>query len=45
MEKKITKRLVLMGVCSMLVTLVLCVLAFYTVFQRQTVQDLRFPLR
>ena len=41
MEKKITKRLVLTGVCSMLVTLVLCVLAFYTVFQRQTERDLR----
>ena len=41
MEKKITKRLVLTGVCSMLVTLVLCVLVFYTVFQRQAEQDLR----
>lgn len=40
MEKKITKRLVLTGVCSMLVMLVFCVLVFYTVFQRQAEQDL-----
>ena len=41
MEKKITKRLVLTGVCSMLVMLVFCVLVFYTIFQRQAEQDLR----
>ena len=40
MEKKITRRLVLTGVCSMLLMLVLCVFVFYTVFQRQAEQDL-----
>lgn len=41
MGKKITKRLVLTGVCGMLMTLALCVLVFYNVFEEQTRQDLR----
>ena len=41
MERKITTRLMLVGVCSVLITLVLCVFAFYTVFARQAEQDLR----
>ena len=40
MEKKITKRLVLTGVCSMLVTLVLSMFVFYAAFSRQTERDL-----
>lgn len=41
MARKITTRLMLVGVCSVLVTLILCVFAFYTVFARQAEQDLR----
>ena len=41
MGKKIAQRLVLVGLCSMLLTLVLCVLVFHQVFERQTEQDLR----
>lgn len=40
MGKKITRRLVLTGVCSMLVTLALCVFVFYNVFQKQAEQEL-----
>ena len=32
MGKKIAQRLMLMGLCSMLVTLVLCVFVFHQVF-------------
>lgn len=41
MEKKFTKRLMLMGLCSTAVTLALCVLVFFTVFERQAAQDVR----
>ncbi len=41
MGKKIAQRLMLMGLCSMLVTLVLCVFVFHQVFERQTERDLR----
>ena len=40
MEKKFTKRLMLMGLCGTAVTLALCVLVFFTVFERQAAQDL-----
>lgn len=41
MEKKFTKQLMLMGLCSTAVTLALCVLVFFTVFERQAAQDVR----
>ena len=41
MEKKFTKRLMLMGLCGTAVTLALCVLVFFTVFERQAAQDVR----
>ena len=41
MGRKITTRLLLVGLCSILVTLVLCVFAFYTVFERQAARDMR----
>ena len=41
MEKKFTKRLMLMGLCGTAVTLALCVLVFFTVFERQSAQDVR----
>lgn len=41
MERKITKRLVLMGIFSMLVTVMLCLCAFCTALEQQAESELR----